>query len=91
MRRQFVYPAVVKRDAGDRFLVTFPDVPRAATDGRTLEEALAEAADCLDEAVANLIALGEDIPEPSRPKRGQYLVALPAQMAAKTALCLAVR
>jgi len=91
MRRQFIYPAVVERDKSGRFLVTFPDVTGAATDGRSLEEALLEATDCLDEAIANLIALEQDIPEPSRPKRGQHLIALPAKMAAKAALYLAVR
>ncbi len=44
-----------------------------------------------DEAIANLIALEQDIPEPSRPKRGQHLIALPAKMAAKAALYLAIR
>ena len=87
----FVYPAVVERDKGGRFLVTFTDVPRAATDAKTFDEALLEAADCLEEAIANLIALGREIPKPSRPRRGQHLIALPARMAAKAALYLAMR
>jgi antitoxin HicB len=91
MNRRFVYPAVVERDEGGRFLVTFPDVPGASTDGEDLEEALLEAADCLDEAIANLIALEKDIPKPHRRKKDQRLVALPAQMAAKAALYLAIR
>ena len=47
MLRQFVYPADVERDETGYLLVTFPDFPEAGTDGETLEEALAEAADCL--------------------------------------------
>jgi antitoxin HicB len=91
MHRHFVYPSNVEPGEDGRFLVTFPDVPGAATDGATLEEALLEAADCLDEAVANLIALGREIPRPSRPKRGQHRIALPAQMAAKAALYLSIQ
>ncbi|MBN2494386.1 MAG: type II toxin-antitoxin system HicB family antitoxin [Deltaproteobacteria bacterium] len=91
MRRQFTYPAVVERDQSGRFLVTFPDLPGAATDGKSIEEALIEAADCLEEAIANLIALEEEIPKPSRAKRGQHLIATPAKMAAKAALYLAIQ
>jgi predicted RNase H-like HicB family nuclease len=46
-------------------LVTFPDFPEARTDGETLEEALAEAADCLAEAVAGRIARTETPPKHS--------------------------
>jgi antitoxin HicB len=89
--RQFVYPTDVKRDEAGYFLVTFPDFPEAGTDGETLEEALAEAADCLAEAVAGRIARNENIPKASRKQKGQYPIALPAQIAAKAALYLAMR
>jgi len=89
--RSFTYPARVTRDRAKRYVVTFPDMPRCATDGRTLAEALAEAPDALEEAVAHRVAEGLDIPSPSRCKRGQRCVSLSAQMSAKAALYLAVR
>ena len=48
---QFTYPANIKPDEGGFFLVTFPDISFASTDGESLEEALSEAEDCLDEAI----------------------------------------
>ncbi|MCX7013449.1 MAG: type II toxin-antitoxin system HicB family antitoxin [Candidatus Sumerlaeota bacterium] len=85
--RNFVYPAVLTTDmdAGG-FVVTFPDLPEAITQGEDAEHALEQAADCLDEAVANRMAMGLPIPNPSRAKRGQYSVLLPALTAAKAAL-----
>ena len=91
MLRQFVYPVNIKRDGAGYFLVTFPDFPEAGTDGETLEEALAEAADCLAEAVAGRIARTESIPKATRKQKGQYAIALPAKIAAKAALYLAMK
>lgn len=88
---RFVYPANLTPDEDDGgYVVTFVDVP-GATQGGTLAEALAEAADCLDESIAAYLDDGEPIPEPSRARRGQYLIPLPARMAAKAALYLAMR
>ena len=60
-----LYPAIVAPDEGGRFLVKFPDLPEALTDGATRAEALAEAADCLSEALASRIIDGETIPLPT--------------------------
>lgn len=91
MLRQFIYPADVERDESGYFLVTFPDFPEAGTDGKTLAEALSEAADCLAETVAGRIVRNETIPHASRKKRGQYAIAIPAQIAAKAALYQAMK
>lgn len=91
MLRQFVYPADVERDEAGYFLVTFPDFPEAGTDSESLEEALAEAADCLAETVAGRIARAENIPQASRKQKGQYAIAIPARIAAKAALYLAMK
>ena len=91
MQRQFIYPAAVERDEAGYFLVTFPDLPEAGTDGQTLEEALTEAADCLAEAIAGRVVRLEDIPKASPQRQGQYAVTLPAQLAAKAALYLAMK
>lgn len=87
---RFVYPANLTPDEDGGYVVTFPDT-FGATQGETIEEALHEAADCLEEIIAAYISDNEPIPEPSPQQRGQYLVALPARMAAKAALYLAMR
>ena len=86
MSNQFSYPVKLETDEDGRVVATFPDLPYGATDGATEMEALENAKDMLDEVVAGLINAGEDIPEPSSKKRGQVMVSLSAQMAAKTAL-----
>jgi antitoxin HicB len=96
--RTFAYPAVLTPEKRGHFTVQFPDLPEAITSGRNLADALAQAADCLEEAIAGRVSDGLDIPEPSAPrhKRGSRagkdaVVLLPAAMAAKAALYLAIR
>ena len=89
---QFVYPAILTPDAKDGgFVVTFVDLPEAITQGETESEALQEAADCLEEAMANRIVTGLPIPPPSRIKRGQYAVPVAAHTAAKAALYIVLQ
>jgi antitoxin HicB len=90
--RTFVYPAKLER--GDRtgvLVVTFRDVPEAITQGIGEKDALWQAADCLEEAMAGRIAGGREVPKASRAARGERLIPLPAPMAAKAALYLAMR
>ncbi|MFX0197601.1 MAG: type II toxin-antitoxin system HicB family antitoxin [Candidatus Hodarchaeota archaeon] len=87
---QFTYPAKIKKDEAGFFLVTFPDIPFAATDGKTIAEALDEARDCLEEAIAVSIADNLDFPFPSSIGRRQHAIPLTAQMSAKAALYIAV-
>ena len=87
----FAYPATLTRDAARRFLVRFPDIPEALTDGATEEEALREAADALSEALMSRIADGENIPDPSPVGRNQYQVAPDATIALKLALHKAIK
>ena len=82
----FVFPAKLTQDPSGRWLVRFPDLPEALTDGASVEEALAEAADCLSEALMSRIADGEPIPHPSPVRRGAYRVAPDAAVALKAAL-----
>lgn len=75
---RFTYPATLtpdKRDGG--YVVTFRDLPEAITQGDAIKECLAEAADCLDEAIAARSSEGLEIPKPSRARHGEYLVTLP--------------
>jgi len=88
--RSFVYPVRLK--AGKvGITIQFPDLPEAITSGKTRSDALEQASDCLEEAVAGRISDGLDIPEPSAAKTKQALVSLPAPMAAKAALYLAIK
>ncbi|HEV8713704.1 MAG TPA: type II toxin-antitoxin system HicB family antitoxin [Candidatus Binatia bacterium] len=89
---RFVYPATLTPDAKDGgFVVTFIDVPEAVTQGENVEDALREAADCLEEAIANRMVMGLPLPPPSPVKKRQYTVPLPAQTAAKAALYIALQ
>ena len=85
------WPASLVQDDEGRLQVRFPDFPEALTDGADETEALAEAADCLAEAVAARIADGEDLPAPSPLRRGMHAVPLPPVLAYKAALYSAMR
>ena len=87
---EFIYPAKITTDEDGRVLVTFPDVHGAVTDGADFDEAMQEAPDCLAEAIAATMFAGEDMPQPSKAKRGQVLVPLPASIAIKAALYTAM-
>jgi antitoxin HicB len=88
---RFVYPVTLTPDADGGFVVTFRDWPEAITQGETHHQALEEAADCLEEAVAARIDDRAEIPLPSSPRAGEATVAVPIATALKAALCLAVR
>jgi antitoxin HicB len=87
----FVYPVTLTPDADGGFVVTFRDWPEAITQGETRDQALAEAADCLEEAVAARIDDRAEIASPSPPRAGEATVAVPIATALKAALYLAVR
>jgi antitoxin HicB len=72
-------------------VVTCRDLPEAITQGETVDDALAEAADALEEAGAARIDDGEVIPAPSHAKRGERMVSVPPSMALKAAVYLAVQ
>jgi len=74
MLHESMYPVTLTPDEADGgFTVTFEDLPEVITQGDTMTEALAEAADALDEAVAGRIRRGDPIPEPS-PAEGRPTV-----------------
>ena len=84
------WPAMLVADDQRRVQVRFP-VSRGSTDGADDAEALAEAADCLAEAVAARIADEEDLPAPSPLRRGMHPIPLPPLLAYKAALFSAMR
>jgi antitoxin HicB len=68
------YPAKLIVDADGRIQVRFPDFPEAMTDGADEAEAMAEAADCLAEAIASRVADGDVVPQPSPLEPGMLTV-----------------
>ena len=84
------YPVSLDSEDGGGFLVSFPDIPEALTEGATMQEALVEAEDCLIAALGGYIEARRDIPHPL-PDRGRPLVSLPALIAAKIALYRTMR
>ena len=90
--RQFTYAVKFTPDKEDGgYVVTCRDLPEAITQGDSVEDALVEAADALEEAIAGRIDDGRDIPEPTAKKRGERSVSVPPSMALKAAVYLAVR
>ena len=88
---KIAYPAKFKADEDGRILVTFRDLPEAATDGADMEEARREAVDLLDSALMFRMKYREAIPAPSKPRKGEELVAPDAAVAMKIALYVAMR
>ncbi len=88
---RFVYPAKLYQHAEDEIVVSFRDVPHCHTSGEDVAEALVEAADALEEAIAGCIVDGDEIPTPSPPLPGERLIAVHADTAAKAALAVAFR
>ncbi len=83
----FIYPVTLTPDAIDGgFTVSFVDIPEAITQGDTEAEALAAAKDALESALDFYFEDKRMIPLPSKAKRGQHVVELPASLSAKVLL-----
>lgn len=89
MTIRYAYPIDIVEEE-DGMTILFPDLPEAITGGVSRDEALARAADCLEEAVAGRMVRKEDLPKPS-PVRGRATVTPGAVLAAKAALYEALR
>ena len=83
----FKYPVTLtldKKDGG--FVVTFKDVPEAITQGDTVPQALAAAKEALESALDFYFEDKRAVPAPSKPRRGQHVIELPASLSAKVLL-----
>ena len=77
------YPVTLEPDDNDMILVTLGAFP-GATFGADETEALAQAKDAIEVAIAGLMSLGKDIPlPPPRIPKGTPRVTLGSQVAAK--------
>ena len=70
----FDCPAILAAQPEGGFVVTFPDVPEAITQGEDREEALLYAVDALEAALSFYVDDKRPLPVPSKPKRGQVVV-----------------
>ena len=91
-KKAMEYPAkfTPDRTAGG-FVVTFPDVPEAITQGDTIEEAMAMASEALEPALTFYTEKWTDLPVPGSLKRGMRMVRVPALSEAKFKLYSALR
>ena len=86
------YPAKFIRDNRvGAFIVSFPDVPEAHTQGETIAEATEMASEALALALTFYTEDWKDLPVPSQPKRGMRMVRVPALSEAKFKLYTALR
>lgn len=75
----YVYPALFQPESDGGFLVTFPDIPEAITQGDDLADARASASDALGLALRGYLAHDKTLPPPSKLKAGY--VNIPVEMA----------
>ncbi len=89
--QSLTYPATLTPQPDGGFIVDFPDIPWAHTDGEGLQDALVQAADCLSEALASRIVLTECVPTPSAVSKSHYPIDVPLGVATKVAVYAAMR
>ena len=88
---RFQYPVLLKSSDEGGYVVTCRDLPQLITQGEDRQDALEQAADAMDEVFATYMIEGIDFPEPTKARRGEHLVAPPAETMAKAALYIAMR
>ena len=82
----FEYPARLTAQPEGGFIVTFPDVPEALTQGEDRDDALLHAVDALESALSFYVDDRRPLPVPSKVKRGQVLVRPSVLESAKLAI-----
>ena len=87
---RFDYPVLLKAAEEGGFIVTCRDLPPLITQGENKADALAQAADAMDEVFATYMLEGLTFPAPSKTRRGEYSIAPPAGTMAKAALYMAM-
>ncbi|CAD6513506.1 Antitoxin HicB [Paraburkholderia kirstenboschensis] len=80
------YPARLEPAEEGGFVVTFRDIPEAITQGDTLDEARSMAADALLSAMDFYFEDKRPVPAPSKVKKGEELISIPASVSAKVLL-----
>ena len=79
------YPARFQKER-DGYVVTFRDIPEALTSGATKKEAMEMAADALATAMEFYFEDRRQVPMPTKARKGEDVVELPASFAVKVLL-----
>jgi antitoxin HicB len=85
----------LSEEDGGGYLVTFPDLPGVMADGESVEEALRNARDAFESAIAAMVDMGRDIPAPTfKPDdvaapelSGKFVTRVPKSVHAQLARC----
>jgi antitoxin HicB len=85
------YPVNLQPAEEGGFVVTFPDVPEAITQGEDMDEALMRAVDALETALSFYTGEGRGLPKASRAKRRQRVVRPSALAGIKLAIYQTMR
>jgi antitoxin HicB len=80
------YEYMLERQENGWWLVRFPKIPEALTEGEIRGEASANAMDCLITALEGYMKAGRPIPRPSAPSAGRDRAVLPSLVTAKLAV-----
>lgn len=79
------YPARFQKER-DGYVVTFRDIPEALTSGATKKEVMEMAADALATAMEFYFEDRRQVPMPTKARKGEDVVELPASVAVKVLL-----
>jgi len=88
---RFQYAVLLSPADEGGYVVTCRDLPELITQGESVEEAMEQASDAMDEVFATYLTEGLDFPEPSKARRREHMVAPPPETVAKAALYVAMR
>ena len=87
----FNYAVLLSPDEEGGYVVTCRDLPEVITQGDTIEHALNEARDALDESIALRISDNLDIPVSTKGLKGEYFVSPPIESHIKALLYQTMR
>jgi antitoxin HicB len=82
----FGYRFTLERQQNGWWLVRFPGIPEALTEGQSLEEARANAVDCVVTALEGYIKAGKRLPRQAAGHAGRDRAVLPSLVTAKLAV-----
>jgi antitoxin HicB len=80
------YPMYLKAAEEGGFIISFPDIPEAHSQAEDEVEAVRRGTDALETALEIYFEDRRPIPSPSKPRRGQTVIELPASVSAKVLL-----
>ena len=89
--KRFQYAVLLTSAEVGGYVVTCRDLSQLITQGEDKQDALEQAADAMQEVFATYMIDGIDFPTPTKAKRGEHLIAPPAETLAKVALYVAMR